>query len=104
MAGNLRRLVLGKVLSPASRERLTGWMLNCKTGDNRLRAGLPKTWRIGDKTGNNGKDAAGDIAVAWPAPARPVLICAYVQGGSPTPAQIEAVFTEIGRMVGQQLG
>ena len=45
MAGNLRRLILGKVLSPNSRERLTGWLLDCKTGDNRLRAGLPKGWR-----------------------------------------------------------
>jgi len=65
MAGNLRSLILGKVLSPNSRERLTGWMLGCKTGDNRLRAGLPKDWRVGDKTGNNGKDAFGDIAVTW---------------------------------------
>ena len=67
MAGNLRRLLLGEVLSQRSREHLTGWMLNCKTGNNRLRAGLPEDWRIGDKTGNNGKDASGDIAVAWPA-------------------------------------
>ena len=22
-------------------------------------------WKIGDKTGNNGKDAFGDIAMAW---------------------------------------
>ncbi len=104
MAGNLRRLVLGTVLSPASRERLTGWMLNCKTGGNRLRAGLPTDWRIADKTGNNGKDAAGDIAVAWPRPDAPVLISAYTQGGAPTPQQLEAVFTEIGRMAGQLLG
>ena len=86
MAGNLRRFVLGDVLSPASRERLTGWMLNCKTGDDRLRGGLPKAWRIADKTGNNGKDASGDIAVAWRKPGAPVLICAYTQGGSPTRA------------------
>ncbi len=66
MAGNLRRLILGDAFSPASRERLTGWMVDCKTGDNRLRGGLPKTWKIGDKTGNNGKDASGDIAVVWP--------------------------------------
>jgi beta-lactamase class A len=104
MAGTLRHLVLGNVLSPISRERLTGWMLNCKTGGNRLRGGLPKDWRIGDKTGNNGQDASGDIAVAWPKPDVPVLICAYTQGGSPTASQVEAAFAEIGQIVGQRLG
>jgi beta-lactamase class A len=104
MAGNLRRFVLGEVLSAASRQRLTDWMLNCKTGNNRLRAGLPKDWRIGDKTGNNARDAAGDIAVAWPRPEAPVVIGAYTQGGSPTVAQLETVFSEIGRMVAETLG
>jgi len=102
MASNLRSLIFGNVLSPNSRERLTDWMLGCKTGDNRLRAGLPKDWRVGDKTGNNGKDAAGDIAVTWSTRGEPVLICAYTQGGAPTPRQIEAVFAGIGRFVGMQ--
>jgi beta-lactamase class A len=104
MAGNLRRLVLGEALSPASRDRLTGWMVDCKTGANRLRGGLPKGWKIGDKTGNNGKDASGDIAVAWPASGGPVVISAYTQGGSPTAPQLQMVFADIGRMVGQRLG
>lgn len=104
MAASLRRFVLGEVLSPGSRERLTGWLVNCKTGKNRLRAGLPESWRIGDKTGNNGRDAAGDIAVAWPGSGGPVLVCAYTQGGSPTASQLHSVFAEIGRMVGRQLG
>jgi beta-lactamase class A len=104
MASDLRRFLLGEVLSQASREHLTGWMVNCKTGGNRLRAGLPKDWKIGDKTGNNGKDAAGDIAIAWPASGGPVVMAAYTQGGSPTPDQLTAVFTEIGRMVGEKLG
>ena len=104
MAASLRRFVLGEVLSQASRERLTGWMVDCKTGKNRLRAGLPESWRIGDKTGNNGRDAAGDIAVAWPGSGGPVLVCAYTQGGSPTASQLQGVFAEIGRMVGRQLG
>jgi beta-lactamase class A len=103
MVGNLRRFVLGEVLSPDSRQRLTGWMLNCKTGDNRLRAGLPKDWKVADKTGNSGKDAAGDIAVVWSKPDRPVLIAAYVQGGSPSGPQFTALFSEIGRMVGERL-
>ena len=103
MAGNLRRIVLGKVLSQPSRERFTGWMLNCQTGDNRLRAGLPKSWRIGNKTGNNGKDAAGDIGVVWPASGGPLLVCVYTRGGAPTPAQLQTVFTEVGRLVARQL-
>jgi len=104
MAGNLRRLALGKVLSPGGRARLVGWMVNCKTGGDRLRAGLPKGWRVGDKTGNNGADAAGDLAVAWPDAGGPLLICAYTQGGSPTAPQIAAVFMEIGRLASQRLG
>jgi len=104
MAGNLRRLIVGEALSAESRARLTDWMVNCKTGANRLRGGLPKDWKIGDKTGNNGKDASGDIAIGWPKAGGPVLICAYTQGGSPTPPQFEAIFAEVGRLVGRQLG
>jgi beta-lactamase class A len=104
MAGNLRRFLLGEVLSQRSREYLTDWMLNCKTGNNRLRAGLPGSWRVADKTGNNGKDAAGDIAVTWPSSGGPILVCVYTQGGSPTAPQLEAIFAEIGRVVGRQLG
>ncbi|MCA1411839.1 class A beta-lactamase [Bradyrhizobium sp. NBAIM20] len=103
MAGNLRRLVTGEALSPASRVLLTDWMVNCKTGANRLRGGLPAGWKIGDKTGNNGKDASGDIAVAWPKPDTPILIAAYTQGGTPSAAQITSAFARIGRMVAERL-
>jgi beta-lactamase class A len=81
--------------------------VGCKTGANRLRGGLPAGWKIGDKTGNNGKDASGDIAVAWPEtntkPDAPILIAAYTQGGTPNAAQIESVFARIGRMVAERL-
>jgi beta-lactamase class A len=103
MAANLQRFVLGKVLAPASRERLTDWMIGCRTGANRLRAGLPKTWLIGDKTGNNGKDAAGDLVVAWPKPGAPLLIAMYTQGGSPSGAALDEAFAEIGRRVVERL-
>ncbi len=65
---------------------------------------LPRNWRVGDKTGNNGIDAAGDIAVVWPKSNAPVLVCAYTQGGVPTAAQLESVFAAIGRIVGERLG
>jgi beta-lactamase class A len=103
MAGSLHRFVLGDVLSPASRALLTGWMRDCKTGSDMLRAGLPPTWTAGDKTGNNGKDALGDIAVAWPRPDRPLVICAYTQGGTASPPRLHRLFADIGQLVAQQL-
>jgi len=102
-ADNLHKLILGTALSPASREHLTKWMLGCKTGDNRLRGGLPKDWRVGDKTGNNGKDAAIDIAVTWSTRGEPVVVCAYTRGGAPTSRQVNDVFAQIGRYVGTHL-
>jgi beta-lactamase class A len=104
MAGSLKRLVLGDALSPASRDHLTEWLVNCKTGAKRLRGGLPKDWRIGDKTGNNGKDAVGDIAVAWAKPDVPIVIAVYTRGGKPNAAQHEQVFAAIGRLVAERLG
>ena len=99
MAGNVHRLILNDVLRPPSRAILTDWILGCRTGDDRLRGGLPGDWDIGDKTGNNGKDAFGDIAVAWPTTGGAVVVSVYTQGGAPAPAQVQEVFAEIGRTI-----
>jgi beta-lactamase class A len=103
MARSLHRFVLGDVLSPTSRGWLIGWMRDCKTGTELLRAGLPSNWVVGDKTGNNGKDALGDIAVAWPRAERPVVICAYTQGGTATGPQLRQLLTDVGKLVGRRL-
>ena len=49
MLEDMRRLLLGDVLKPDARGRLTHWLVDCKTGDTRLRAGLPPEWKAGDK-------------------------------------------------------
>lgn len=103
MAHTIAKLTVGDVLAPASRERLAGWMVACRTGTTKLRAGLPQDWRIGDKTGNNGADAAGDLAVAWPAAGGCIVIAAYVQRGKPTPRQQDALFAGLGRMAAERL-
>jgi beta-lactamase class A len=81
MVGDLRRLVFGQALSPASRERLTGWLSDCKTGLARIRAGVPAGARTGDKTGtwsDTGVVTANDVAVIWPARGEPLLLAIYV--------------------------
>lgn len=103
MANTLHRLVLGQILSEAARATFTGWLVGCQTGANRLRAGLPVSWVVGDKTGSNGKDAAGDIAVAWPAADVPIVICVYTRGGSPSSQQLDSAFAGIGHSAGLRL-
>ncbi|MGC1304166.1 MAG: class A beta-lactamase [Caulobacteraceae bacterium] len=104
MANTFKRLVFGQVLSDPSRHTFTGWLLGGKTGDNRLRSGLPASWTTGDKTGNNGKDAAGDIAVTWTSSNAPIVIAAYTRGGSPTAEQFATAFQGVGRFVAATLG
>ncbi len=104
MAHSISALTTGRVLSAASRDRLAGWMVACQTGTKKLRAGFPHDWRAGDKTGNNGADAAGDLAVAWPSGHGAIVVSAYVQGGTPTQEQQDALFAALGRLVAERLG
>lgn len=103
MADSLKRFLVGDVLSNASRATLTGWMRNCQTGTDLLRAGMPQGWMVADKTGNNGRDVIGDIAMAWPEPDRPIVMAAYTQGGSGTATQLRRLLAEIGKLIGQRL-
>ena len=98
VAATLRTLLLGDALSPASRTRLTDWMLATSTGDARLRAGLPG-WRVADKTGTSGTTHSNDIAIAWPpGGGAPVVVAVYFAESSGTPAQRDAVIAEVGRI------
>jgi len=104
MLGSLRKVILGDGLSAASRARLEGWLLANVTGTHRLKAGLPPTWRIGDKTGTSGRGLVADIGILYP-PERPsILVTAYYDGPRAAPAEREAVLAEVGRIVAAELG
>lgn len=100
MLENLRRLLFTDVLSPSSRSQLAAWLITNKTGDTRLRAGLPKDWLAGDKTGTNGDKAgnANDIAVLWPANRAPIIITAYCEIPEIAADERNAIIAEIGRI------
>lgn len=98
MLATMQKIVAGDTLSATSRERLVGWMLDSKTGDKRLKAGLPAAWRVGDKTGTGGHGRANDIAVAWPPGRAPVLVTAYYTGSPISDDARSAVIAEAGRI------
>jgi beta-lactamase class A len=103
MAGDLKALVLGNVLTPACRDQLTAWMEANLTGLDRLRAKLPQGWRAADKTGSNGEHTSNDIAVLWPAGKAPIVIAAYITQCAGPESKRAAMLAEIGRLVGEAL-
>ena len=103
MLSNLRTLALGNVLSPQSRERLTAWLIGNKTGDTRLRAGLPPGWRVGDKTGTGERGTTNDVGIVWPPGRKPVLVAIYLTGTPAEAAQRNATLAAVGRAVAASL-
>ncbi len=99
MLETLSELAVGRALSDASRMRLVAWLLDCKTGGKRLRAGVPADWRVGDKTGSGGNNATNDVAMLWPPGGRaPILVTAYYVEADAGDEARNAVLAEVGRL------
>jgi beta-lactamase class A len=99
MLQSLRTLLLGEVLSGASRDQLSAWLASNKTGDQKLRAGLPKGWRVGDKTGSGSNNASNDVAIVWPSDRPPLIVTVYYSESKATSEQINSLMAEVGRLV-----
>ncbi|UZW54979.1 class A beta-lactamase [Sphingobium sp. JS3065] len=87
MAETVRRIVLGDVLRPHSRNRLRDWMAATKTGMNRIRAGIPADWRAFDKTGTGMRPGIGnktnDLAILVPPNGgSPLVVTGYFETAS----------------------
>ncbi|MBN9563460.1 MAG: class A beta-lactamase [Alphaproteobacteria bacterium] len=98
MLETLHKLVLGPALSAASREQLAAWLVATKTGDKRLRAGVPRGWRVGDKTGSGRNNATNDVAVIWPPGRAPIIVTAYYAETGASEEERNAVLAEVGRL------
>lgn len=103
MLETLRKLLFTDVLSAASRSQLAAWLITNKTGDARLRAGLPQDWLVGDKTGTNGDEHgnANDAAVIWPLDRAPLIVTAFCEIPGISSADRNAVIAEIGHIASQ---
>ncbi|GGL10820.1 beta-lactamase [Sphaerisporangium melleum] len=79
IARDLGKVAVGTALDDRDEAQLNAWLLANTTGGERIRAGLPKSWIIGDKTGSaNSHGAANDIAVVRTSPsAAPLIMAIY---------------------------
>lgn len=97
---SLQALTVGPGLSDPAKATLLGWLRNNKTGDARLRAGLPSGWRAGEKTGSSENGTSNDIGLLWPPNGgAAVLVAAYLTQGPADGKVRDAALADVGAAV-----
>jgi len=103
MCADMQRLLLGNVLSESSRQQLEDWLRQNETGSQMIRAGVPKTWTVGDKTGRCGNGATNDVAIIRPPASAPILVAIYSMGSASSAEDRTAIVAEAARAVVESL-
>ena len=100
-----RTLLFGNVLGETSKARLRQWLNANTTGDARLRAGLPKSWQVGDKTGTGNNNSVNDIAIALPDQpgSSPILIASFLNGGTAPTDVLNRLHADLARSIAASL-
>ena len=101
MLSDMQAVLLGEALSEGSRRQLESWLVDDQVGDKRLRAGLPPSWRVGDKTGSGDNGSANTIAILRPPDRAPLLAAVYFTGSTASIDARNAVHKEIGALIAE---
>jgi beta-lactamase class A len=102
MVDSMLKIFTQDVLSLPSRAMLIDWMVQSRTGLERIRAGLPRGWQSGDKTGSGQNGAINDIVITYPPGRRPIFIAVYMSESTQDIKAANAAHAEIGQLVGQE--
>lgn len=91
MGDLLKKLVTGRLFSTKSTSYLLGVMERTSTGSDRLKAGTPKGWKLGHKTGTSSTHrgvawATNDVGIARDSKGNWVVIVALLKGSTLKPA------------------
>jgi beta-lactamase class A len=97
MVDNMQNLFTGNVLSRSSVDLLTSWMVNATPGLARIRAGIPKNWKAGDKSGTGANGAVNDLAILWPPRRKPVFVAIYMSDSPKSWGALIAAHSEIAK-------
>ena len=81
MRVSLQKLVLGHGLPAYQQTLLQSWLQKNTTGASRIRAGVPKTWLVGDKTGTGEYGTTNDIGIIYPPGCKPIVVAIYFTQG-----------------------
>ena len=102
-ATSLYRMLFADVLGETSRGELENWLVANRTGDSRIRAGLPASWRVGDKTGTGSNGAVNHVAVFWPPERGPILLAIFMSWSDEEVATLSAAHAYIAALAAELL-
>ncbi|MGY3312536.1 beta-lactamase class A [Peribacillus simplex] len=74
LATTLEVFGISEYLPADKQEIFTNWLKGNTTGDSLIRAGVPESWEVGDKSGAGGYGTRNDIAIVWPPNREPIII------------------------------
>jgi beta-lactamase class A len=76
LGSDYQRIVLGDALPSDKRAFLRDLLERNATsvGARRIRAGVPRGWKVADKTGTGGYGTVNDVGVVWPPGSAPLVI------------------------------
>jgi len=103
MLTSMRELLVGNTLSASARQQLEAWLQENETGAAMIRAGVPKDWVVGDKTGRGANGATNDIAILRPPGHAPILLTIYSVGSTATAADRGAALAETAKIAVESL-
>lgn len=99
ICANMQKLLLGDGLSESSRHQLEDWLQHNETGALMIRAGVPKTWIVEDKTGRGANGATNDVAIIRPPGRAPIVIAVYSIGSTSSADDRAAAVAEAARVI-----
>lgn len=99
MEKSFQRLVLDNILALPQREQLQVWLKSNTTGNARIRAGVPKGWLVGDKTGTGDYGTTNDVAIIWPPKCQPIIVAIYLTQNKQDAVHREDILASVTRLL-----
>jgi beta-lactamase class A len=104
MVKSMKTILFGDVIEEKFRTRITDDMKKCETGKKRLRAGFPKEWTVGDKTGTGERGAVNDVAIVWRKYHSPILVACFMTESKADIDALELAHTRVARVLAETFG
>lgn len=104
MAKSLQKLAFTDALAKPQQEMLISWLKANTTGDFRIRAGVPKGWAVGEKTGSNAVyGTTNDLGIIWPPKCAPIIVAIYYTSEDKSAVKREDIVASVTRLLINEL-